>query len=150
MIWLLLEKIHGHLALLAIASCLHPPIVLRKARRPSWATRVSGYAASALMSASIAVGWFIYPEYRLQIRQHLYTTNPLLGRAFEVKEHLGTFALFLVVAGAVLLWLSTRPGGPELRQATLRAYLCAALLATVSAVLGVIIASAAGFAYGGG
>ncbi len=147
MIWLVLEKIHGHLALLAIAACLHPPMALRKARRPSWATRMSGYAASAMLSASIAAGWFIYPEYRLQIRQHLYATNRALAVSFEVKEHLGTFALFLVLAGAGLLFLSTKPGGPQLRAATGRVYLAAAILAAISATLGVAIASYAGFAY---
>lgn len=150
MIWLILEKIHGHLALLGIAACLHPPIVLRKARRPNWATRMSGYAGSFLLSVSIACGWFIYPEYRLQIRQHLYATNRALAVSFEVKEHVGTFALFLVIAGAGLLFLSNRPGGAHLRKATGAAYFFAVLLATISATLGVAIASYSGFAYPAG
>ncbi|MFT6400016.1 MAG: hypothetical protein ACJAYU_004786 [Bradymonadia bacterium] len=110
---------------------------------------MSGYAASALISVAVSVGWFIYPEFRVQLRQQLYATNRTLGHAFEVKEHLGTFALFLAVTGAALLWLSSRPGGAPLRQATARVYLCAALLASVSAVLGVIIASHLGFEYPG-
>jgi hypothetical protein len=148
--WLILEKIHGHLAVLGLVACLHAPIALRHARRPRWATRISGYAGSALLALSTSVGWFIYPEYRAQIRQHLYASNPTLGRAFEIKEHLGTYALFLVLVGAALLWLSDRPGGAKLRTATQRVYLLAVAFALVSAVFGVWIASYSGFAYSSG
>ena len=147
---LLLEKIHGHLAILAIALCYHPWFGLRSARRPSFATRVSCYLATVMMSASIAVGWFIYPEYRNQVRQTLYLTSRTLGKAFEVKEHIGTFALALVLAGATLTWLTTRPGGMRFTPAIRTVYLVAAVLSTLSAIVGIWLASVFSFAYATG
>lgn len=144
---LFLEKIHGHVALLGIALCYHPWFALKNARRPSWAARLSAYLATGTLSASIVMGWIIYPEYRRSVRQTLYLTSRVLGKAFEVKEHIGTFALFLLLAGAVLTWLSNRPGGAQFTQTIRRVYLVAAILATISALVGIYLASVYSFPY---
>ena len=95
------------------------------------------------------MGWLIYPEYRREVRQGLYLEGPWYGRAFEVKEHLATFALALVLAGAVATWLSARPrSGRELAPTIGRVYLAAGLMGTVSAVVGIMLASINGFPYG--
>lgn len=145
MIWALLEKFHGHLAVLAVAACFHPPLILRRARRTSRGVRLSGYAASALMVSSIALGWFIYPEYRATLRARIYQANPSFGHAFEVKEHFGTYAVALAVAGAIAMWLSRRPDGQPLVPLIRKLYLAAAVLSAIAAGLGVAIASFAGF-----
>jgi hypothetical protein len=145
MLWALLEKVHGHLAMLAVAACLHPPIALRSSRRTSRAARISGYAASGLLIGSVAIGWFIYPEFRATIRARLYETNPLLGHAFEVKEHLGTYAIVLAAVGGVLMWLSRQSSSEALVPTIRRTYLAAAVLAGTAAAIGVTVASVIGF-----
>lgn len=148
---LLLEKLHGHVALLGIALCFHAPISLRRVRSAGRRARIAAYCATVFMVAGTALGWVVYPEYRREVRQMLYVTSPALGRAFETKEHIGTFALALVLAGAVVTWQASRPGlGPALTPAIRTLYLWAGVLASVSAVVGVYLASVYGFAYGAG
>ena len=147
--WLFCEKIHGHIAILAIALSWHPPIALRRARRPSRGVRWSAYLAALFMAAAMGMGWFIYPEYRREVRQQLYVASRTLGRLFEVKEHLGTYALFLVLDGALLVALSRRAAGSDLTPAIRLCFGAAAVLATISAGIGILLASTAGFSYAG-
>lgn len=148
-LFLLLEKLHGHIAILGLALCFHPPVALRKARAPGRGTRISAYLASALVTVGMVLGWVIYPEYRREVRQELYLAGDWYGRAFEVKEHIATFTLALVLAGAIVTWLSARPrAGQALTPAIRRIYLTAGLMGVTSAVLGIVLASVNGFPYG--
>ena len=133
--------------MLGVALCWHPPVALRRRRRPSLGVRLSGYLATCALSLSAGLGWSLYPEYRQQVRQRLYLEAPVLGRAFEVKEHIATFALVLVLAGALLLTLSPRPGGESLVPAIRRLYGSAAALASVAAIIGIYLSSVYGFPY---
>lgn len=146
---LLLTNIHGHIAMMAVALCLHPVLTLRKARTPGPRVRLSAYLATAFMFATVAIGWIVYPEYRRAVRQGLYIASRPMGLAFEVKEHIGTFALALVLAGAVVTVLSTRPGmGPRSAPVIRRLYGTAALLSCIAALLGLLLSGVAGFPYG--
>lgn len=150
-LYLLLEKLHGHIALFGIALCFHPPLALRKARAPSRGVRWSAYLATIFLTVGTVAGWIVYPEYRREVRQTLYLTSRFVGKAFEVKEHIGTFALFLVLAGAVVTWVSSRPGmGPRMTPILRRVYGTAGALAAISAIIGIILSSMYGFAYGAG
>ena len=144
LIW---QKIHGHLALLAVALAFHPPLAMGRARRPSRRTRLAGYLATMSCLAVSALGWAIYPAYRQEIRRQLYLTSVRLGQLFEIKEHLAWYALALSLAGGALMWTSARAPEAALAPAIKRTYLLSAILATVSAALGVYLATLKGFAY---
>ena len=144
---LLLEKIHGHVALLGIALLFHPYFALRKARRPSWAARISGYLATGFAVAMNVLGYVIYPEYRRVVKPELYRESVFLGQLFEVKEHLGWYSVCLALAGAVLMAMSTRPGGTDLRGPIRTTYTLAGVLALAVAVMGIYLASVLSFPY---
>ncbi len=143
--WLLLEMVIGHLALLATGVCLHRCFALSKARGPSRATRLSGYAGTALVVATSALGWIIYPPYRELVKLDLYAHARPVGVLFEVKEHLAWYALALAVAGGVCMALSGGEAGPRLRPAIRASYTAAAVLLLACGVMGVYIASVNGF-----
>lgn len=145
---LVLQKIHGHLALLAVAACLHPPIALRTARRPSWATRVSAWAASALVVATNVVGWIVYPDYRETVKLDIYRASHFWGELFEIKEHLAFFSLCLAIAAAIAVFAAGDARGVALRQPIRVLYLLTALLVAATGVMGILISSVAGFEYG--
>jgi hypothetical protein len=143
--WLLLEKIHGHIGLLALALCLHPPIALRSARRPSRATRISGYLAAGAVIAVNVIGWIIYPEYRTSVKLDLYRHARFFGLLFEVKEHLAWYAIAPAVAGAVALWHADGEHGIALRRPIQWLFLATFALVAAVAIMGVVIASVNGF-----
>lgn len=145
---LVLQKAHGHLALLAVAACLHPPIALRAARRPAWSTRVSAYAASALVVATNVLGWYIYPDYRETVKLEIYRASHFWGEMFEIKEHLAFFSLCLALAAAIAVFASSDARGVMLRQPIRVLYLLMAMLVSAAGVLGIFISSVAGFEYG--
>lgn len=143
--WLFLEKIHGHIGLLALALCLHPPIALLYARRPSRGTRISGYLAAASVIAVNVAGWIIYPEYRTAVKLDLYRHARFYGLLFEVKEHLAWYAIAPAVAGALALWHADREHGIALRRTIQWLFVAAFVLVASVAVMGVVIASVNGF-----
>jgi hypothetical protein len=145
---LLLQKIHGHIALLGLALCLHPPIALRRAKRTTRAVRISAYLASGFVLAANVLGWVIYPAYREEVKLDLYRHARPIGLLFEVKEHLAWFAFALAAAGLVLTWASGRPEGAWLKGGVARLYLVMGVLMVLTSVMGVWIASVHGFSYG--
>jgi predicted membrane protein len=143
--WLLLEKIHGHLGLLSLALCLHPPFALRRARRPAWRTRLAGLLASAGVILVNVSGWYIYPEYRGTVKLTLYRHERFWGVLFEVKEHLGWYALALAAVGVMLMLAADGTRGADLRRPIVLVYGAMAVLVTAVAVMGVLISSVHGF-----
>ena len=146
---LLLANIHGHILLLAVALCFHPWVALRKATRPAFGTRLTAYLAASLMFAGNALGWFIYPDYRIEVKRHLYLYSVAAGHGFEVKEHFAFFALVLALAGAFAAYTSANHRHPSLAAIVRLCFAAAALLGTVAIVLGIWIVSLRGFAYPG-
>lgn len=144
--WILWMKIHGSVSLLGIALCFHPAVALSKARRPSRYVALTGYLASGLVTLTNALGWFIYPAYREEVKQPLYLEARWWGQAFEVKEHLAHYAMSFAVAGAVLMLLARGAGGRELRVPTALCYALAAAMGLITAALGVGVASMNQFA----
>lgn len=144
--WIVWMKIHGSVSLLGIALCFHPAIALAKARRPSKYVAITGYLASAILVLTNALGWFIYPAYRQEVKQPLYLEARWWGQAFEVKEHLAHYAMSFVVAGAVLMLLARGPAGRDLRIPTALCYALAAAMGLITAVLGVGVSSVNSFA----
>jgi hypothetical protein len=152
---LLAAKLHGHIAWLAVALCLHPVVSLRVARRISRGARWSmDLAALGLLLTTLA-GWALYPAYREEIRLQLYAAAPAYGLAFEVKEHLAWYATMAAIAGAASARASIRvheSGRARLAQQLLRAarrsFIVAGVLGVVVIACGLLVASALGFRYG--
>jgi hypothetical protein len=84
----------------------------------------------------------IYPEYRRVLKRAIYVGDFRMGVLFERKEHLAFGVLGLSLAG-LLLHVSTRSetAGARSRAAAAHvAYVAAATLALVVAVMGVRVA----------
>jgi len=137
----LLERVHGHLAVLAVALLLHPVITLTTRRLLTRWTVRSAELAALLLGASFGLGWFVYPEYRGFVKPTLLAEAPRVAAAFETKEHLAFCAAALAVAGAVTL---RRAGATDAGRSTARALLLAAwICAVTTGGLGIFVASIA-------
>ncbi len=137
----LLERVHGHLAVLAVALLLHPVITLTTRRLLTRWTVRSAELGALLLGASFGLGWFIYPDYRGLVKPTLLSEAPRVAAAFETKEHLAFCAASLALAGAVALRRAGRTpqGRTVARSLLLAAFLCAA----TTGALGIFVASIA-------
>lgn len=137
----LVERLHGHLAVLGLAVLLHPVITLRT--RPGLAlwTRRTADLGALLLLVPFAMGWWIYPAYRSEPKLRLYALGDPAWLWFESKEHLAAFAVGLAVAGALTLHVDGRTArGRRAAWAMLLAgWVCGAL----TAVLGIVVAARA-------
>jgi hypothetical protein len=140
----LIEHVHGHLAWLAVALLFHPAIVLRRPSRRAhlhahWAVGLS----TALLTLASSIGLYIYVAYRDQLKQRIFQEAPRIGLLFERKEHLAFGSVMLAWAGCIAYFAATRSPSslqPTLRTMAFRAYVGAASLALLVAVLGTFVA----------
>lgn len=137
----LLERLHGHLGLLALAALLHPLITLRLRPRFSVATLWSAWIGALSLATTFAAGWWIYPDYRQGVKPGLREELPGAMLRFETKEHLAFIATCLALAGAVALWRGGGTAGG--RRLAWWLLLCAWVCGALTAGLGIYVASAA-------
>jgi hypothetical protein len=133
--------VHGHVGWLAAATLVHPAILLRRRGRKA---HLSVAVAALLPTLAGGLGVWIYGPYRDRIKQGIFLEAPWVGLLFERKEHLAFGAILLSWAGAAAYALALRTDGPardSLRTLAHRAFVAAAALAVVVAVLGTIVAS---------
>jgi hypothetical protein len=138
-VWLrAVEHVHGHLGWLATLALYHPAVLLRRPRRRAVGAVV---AASVLVTMTGALGALIYPAYRSVVKPAIFAAAPLIGELFERKEHLGVAAVILAWTGTAL-HIGARPEPLDFRasRAAFVAFVGAAVLATVAASLGSIVA----------
>ena len=139
--WRLAEHFHGHLGWLTAAALVHPAIVLRRrGRRAPWAVRIS----VALVTLVSLAGSILYVPYRERLKQGIFQSAPQIGLLFERKEHLAFGALIFAWIGAIGYMASSRrelPYAEGLHRLAHRAFVVAALLAAVVAILGTVVAS---------
>jgi hypothetical protein len=137
-----LERIHGHLGWLSVASLLHPAILLRNPKRRA---RLAVSLTTAFVVATALLGANIYPEYRSRIKQHIFIEAPTIGWMFERKEHLAVGAVAMALVGCVahLSLPVFAEDGTKRTVARLahRAFVASFVLALLVAVLGVVVAS---------
>lgn len=141
MIWVrLVEHLHGHLGWLATVALYHPAILLRRPRRRAL---VAAGLATGLATSAGLLGALLYPRYRQIIKPALFASAPLVGNMFERKEHLAVAAVVLAWTGFAAHWAVCRDGvaAARLDRAAFVAYAGAAALATVTAILGIIVAA---------
>lgn len=135
------ERIHGHLGWLAAIALVHPAILLRRARRKA---HLSVAFAVATVTAVFTLGCLIYPAYRERLRQTIFQQGRPIGYLFERKEHLAYGALLLAWAGGLAYVASLRVEAPvrdPLHRAAHWAFVVAALLALVTASLGIVVSA---------
>ena len=135
MSYALVARLHGLLAALGLAILLHPVLNLRGKRAKTWWTRFTVDASAVLLGLPFAVGWFLYPIYRVEVKTKLRGTAPDALLRFESKEHLAAMAVALVVGGALVLRLSG--DGDAGRRASWTLLACGWVLGVVTALLGV-------------
>lgn len=140
-LYALLERLHGHLAWLGLAVLLHPVITLRRRAVVSRGARLSVVLAVVLLALPSAMGWWLYPTYRVQVKPTLLHGAVPWLLAFETKEHLAFFSLALAVGGAGALLLAPRSPVAQKAAWSLLAtgWLCGAMVG----ILGSLIAGRA-------
>lgn len=140
----LLQSLHGYLAVLAVAALVHPAILLRHGkpltRRNKWAVALSTTLSVAVFSS----GWYIYPDYRREVKRHLFTDSILAGLLFETKEHIAVTVVALAVGGGVAAWLAPRRA-VALRKTAAMFYAWATVCILTVIGLGAYIASVRSF-----
>jgi len=138
----LLEHLHGHLGWLAAAALLHPAILLR---RPERRAHLAVGLATGIVTVTGAIGAYIYGPYRDRLKQQIFIHAPRAGWLFERKEHLAFGALALAWAGAIAYFAGASTSDEAvslpLRKLAFRAFAISCALTTVTAVLGVVVAT---------
>jgi hypothetical protein len=134
----LFEHVHGHLALLATLALIHPAVLLRRPRRRA---RLATASATVLATVTAALGLALYPTYRSLIKPAIFANSPVIGNAFERKEHLAVAVVVLAWVGLVSHWATGEATSerPWARVAHV-AYVGAAAIAVLTAGLGVAVA----------
>lgn len=141
----LVAHVHGHLGWLAAAALVHPAVVLR---RPERRAHVAVGTSVLLVTVAAALGAWLYPSYRESLRALVFLDARSLGLAFERKEHLAFGAVLLAWAGGAAYVSALRAQDATrvvLRRTAHRAFVAAAVLAVVVAVLGTSVAVVRGF-----
>lgn len=103
----LLERVHGHAAMLGLAVLLHPVLALRRkglSRGMRWSLGLAG----ALIAGPTLLGWVLYPTYRSHVKPTLVQESLPVALAFESKEHLAFVCLALTLSGVCVGLLSAR------------------------------------------
>lgn len=95
-------RLHGMIAALGLAILLHPILTLRKPRKHlSRGNRWSLWLAIVLISVQYAIGLWLYPSYRSDIKPTLIAESIELALLFESKEHLAFLCLCCVWGGGL-------------------------------------------------
>jgi len=133
-----LAHVHGHVGWLTALSLVHPAVLLRRPRRRALAVCL---VATLLATAAGVLGAVLYPSYRLAIKPAIFAASPVVGLAFERKEHFGVAVVVLAWIGLVAHRAAGRSvGHHELRRVAFVAYAGAAALALLTAALGTAVA----------
>ena len=132
-----IEHLHGHLAWLATVALYHPALLLRQRRRGGL---VATIIATVLITATAALGAWLYPAYRTQLKPAIFAASSAFGNAFERKEHLALCAVVLAWSGLAAHWSATRERSAALSRLAWVAFVAAAAIATITAGLGVAVA----------
>lgn len=138
----IIERIHGHLGWLAAAALVHPAVLLR---RPKRRAPLAAALATGGVTVVATLGMWLYPRYRVELKQTLFLEAPWLGWMFERKEHLGVGCVALAWAGLLAHLAAPHPADREvsgyLSVIAHRSFVSAALLALATAVLGTMVAA---------
>jgi hypothetical protein len=133
----LLERLHGHAAVLGLAVLLHPVITLARGRVLGKGGRWSAALAALLIAVPSVAGWLLYPHYREQVKPALIAENLSVALAFESKEHLAFACLCLTLSGVAVALVAPQHG----RRVALPLLASAWICGLVTGGLGIFVAS---------
>ena len=137
----LIVTLHGHVAWLGIALLAHPTLAILRGRDGS-GVRLTAWLGALLVAVPYAVGFWIYPTYRVEVKPALLDDAHAIAMAFEVKEHLAWMCAACAVTGAGALLVSSRGAGGAPGRQVAAALLGMGFLAGVATgALGVVVAS---------
>lgn len=136
----LLEAIHGHVGVLAMAALLHPALLLWSGKPLSRNGRLALIASVLLVLAAFVLGLTIYPAYREEVKPDLFLASERAGLLFETKEHLAWLAL-VGSLGAGIAALVAPPRAALARRVAARVFLGAAVACVLTVGLGTYVAS---------
>jgi hypothetical protein len=139
-----LESLHGHLGVLAVAALVHPAILLWRGKPLGARTKLAVGLAAGLTLFALASGLVVYGDYRARVRPELFRASHVAGLLFETKEHLA-FAACALALGAAAGALVAPRGSAPLRRAAAALFAVAAALALTTAGLGTYVAAVRGF-----
>jgi hypothetical protein len=142
--WRVLEAVHGHFGILAIAALLHPAILLRRGSPLSRGARWSIALTTLATAIAFGMGVGIYEHYRATAKRVIFLEDRTIGLLFETKEHLG-FAVIALALGACLAALVAPRSAVGVRRACALTYVAASILCGVVVALGTLVASVQGF-----
>ena len=137
----LLERLHGHLAVLGLAVLVHPLLTLRGRAGLSRRTLLSADLAALLLLLPYVSGWLLYPSYRARVKPGLLRQDLSLALRFETKEHLAFMTLALALGGVLALHAAGR--SPEGRAAAWWLLLLALGCGLCTAGLGLLVSAGA-------
>lgn len=129
------ERIHGHIATLAVVLLVHPAWLLWRGQ--TLRARRVGVPALILLILGTALGFWIYPDYREEVKPLLRLRAPDRVPLFEVKEHLAWLCLLLTVGGVGML----RSGAAAALPGARVMLASAAVLGLIVVALGVWVAA---------
>ena len=140
----LLGQAHMVLGWLTVAALTLPAVLLFRARR-RFAVIALGSTIVATLAA--ACGIALYAWYTPLLKRAIYVASFSRGVAMERKEHLAVLALALAWAGALVHFVERRDETVSLPRARFAhgAYVAAAALALVVALLGNAVAAIRAF-----
>lgn len=138
----LLETIHGHFGILAVAALLHPTLLMRRGQALSSRTRLSVVLATLLVVMAFGLGLFLYGDYRALVKRDLFAIDPEAGYLFETKEHLAYTTIAFTLGGCVLGLFGREP---RTRKLGAMFYACAFVMCLIVAGLGTYVAAKRGF-----
>jgi hypothetical protein len=139
-----LESMHGHLGVLAMAALLHPALLLWSGKPLSRNGKLALGASVALVSLAFALGLWIYPAYREQVKPALFMADVSAGLAFETKEHLAWVSLVSAITAGVA-GLAAPPKAANVRRIAARVFLASAAACALAAALGTWVAAVRSF-----
>jgi hypothetical protein len=140
----ILESVHGHLGILAVAALLHPAIVLRKGLPLSFGAKWACVLATSVAVLAFATGLSIYGSYREIVKRPLLLDQLDVGLLFETKEHVA-WGVMTMAVGALVAALAAPREAVSQRRAAALVYAAACLLALCAAGLGTYVAAVRGF-----
>jgi hypothetical protein len=136
------EHVHGHMGWLSVAALLHPAVLLRNPERRA---KLAVTLATGFVTAGGLLGAWIYPEYRVQLKQAIFIHTPRIGWLFERKEHLAVGVIAFAWVGCIAHLSACSFEGDELQHSVAvmahRAYVIAFVLCVAVACIGVVVAT---------
>ena len=101
-----------------------------------------------LVSVTAGMGAYLYPTYRVRLKQDIFIHTPFIGWMFERKEHLAVAAVAFAWIGCVvhvaMPWFESKHHA-ALQKLAQRAFAFAFLLCLLVGCIGIWVASVKSF-----